>query len=117
MCTRNAPDPQAGSSTVSFSTAARSPMSRSSRADAATRWTRERREERAGAASLARYHEGLEGAAEHLGVDGRFGPPGTFLGDGEPILREQVVDQRAVCVVREGEAARMPLDRRAREES
>ena len=78
---------------------------------------RERRKERAGLAALRRGHQRLERSAEHLGVDRGFAPRGRLFARRKPILTEQIVDQLAVCVVGERDAAMPPLDAGSREQS
>ena len=71
---------------------------------------RERREECAGLAALRRGHQRLERFAEHLGVDRGFAPRRRLFARREPVLAEEIVDQSAVCVVRERDAAMALLD-------
>ena len=78
---------------------------------------REGREERAGPPPLARCHQRLERFAEHLGIDRRFSPGGALFASGEPILREQIVEQRAERVVGKRDTARHALDRCTGEEA
>src|SRR5437868_4276076 len=75
------------------------------------------RVERAAPLSVRAGHEGLEGFAEHLWVDGRLDPIRALFTRRESVAREHLAEEFAHLLIRKEHAAERALVRRAREEA
>src|SRR5438067_5445612 len=75
------------------------------------------RVERAAPLSVRACHEGLEGFAEHLWLDGRLDPIRALFTRRESVAREHLAEEFAHLLIREEHAAERALVRRAREET
>src|SRR6185437_4537025 len=77
----------------------------------------ERREKRASSPAFGRRHERFERAPEHLRIDRGLRPLDAFFACGETVLREDVVEERAVRVVSKGDGATGAFERRSGEQA
>src|SRR5215831_19513489 len=76
-----------------------------------------RGEEGAGIPPFVRRHHRLEGAAEHLRIDGSLGPLGTLFTRREPVSAKQLREEQPELLVAKLESGVRSLERGPREQT